>query len=526
MKSGKQNGLFISEGFLAFVVVLIALGLRLLHVLFTTGGNPLAPDLTLDAAIYDRWAKVLVWGGAPVPTHLMQTPLYPWMISLVYHLAGPSLTAVRLVQAVMGAASCAFIIVITRRLFRSSTAGIIAGAAGALYLPFIFYEGVLVPATPIIFLNLLAVLLLVPERRDPGPGRILVAGIVLGMSVIAKPVALLLVPFAALHLFFSPRHGSDMHEADAGRRKPHPSLFLKQSAILAAGIILTLIPLTVKNYRLTGEFIPLTTGGGINFYIGNNERANGFYTVPFYEGEPIGGTPEEQQRQMRSIAAAEAGRELTYNEVSRFWLQKGIRYITKNPGEWTGLAWRKFIFFWNRYERANVENMQFHRRFGGIPSLPLLTFGIVAPFALLGVFMTRNRWRDLWLLYGGIIAYLAAAILFYVLARYRLPAVPFLLPFAGAAVTGMLKLLRSGQRAEPAVLAAALVILFYFTNMTVAADTPAGTAGNLKRLGNAYLSRGDTTSAVEIYREAARTDPADSTLRHRLELLERRYHKR
>ncbi|HUV36746.1 MAG TPA: tetratricopeptide repeat protein, partial [Patescibacteria group bacterium] len=153
--------------------------------------------------------------------------------------------------------------------------------------------------------------------------------------------------------------------------------------------------------------------------------------------------------------------------------------------------------------------------------LPLLTFGIVTPFALLGVFMTRNRWRDLWLLYGGIIAYLAAAILFYVLARYRLPAVPFLLPFAGAAVTGILKLLRSGQRAEPAVLAAALVILFYFTNMTVATDTPAGTAGNLKRLGNAYLSLGDTTSAVEIYREAARTDPADSTLRRRLELLHR-----
>lgn len=520
MKSGKQNGLYISEGFLAFVVVLIALGVRLLHVFFTAGGNPLAAHLTLDAAIYDRWAKALVWGGAPVPTQLMQAPLYPWMISIIYHIFGPSLTAVRLAQAVMGAASCAFIIVITRRLFRSSAAGIIAGAAAALYLPFIFYEGVLVPATLIIFLNLLAVLLLTPEKRDPGFGRILVAGIVLGLSAIAKPVALLLVPFAALHLGFVSRGVIGTRQAGTVKR---PSVLLvKRSVALIAGVILALLPLTMRNYRLSGEFIPLTTGGGINFYIGNNERANGFYAVPFYEGEPIGGTPEEQQERMYELAATETGRELTYSEVSRFWLRNGIRYITKNPGEWTALAWRKFLFFWNRYERANVENMQFHRRFGGVIGLPLLTFAIIAPFGLLGIFMTRNRWRDLWLLYGGVIVYLAAAIIFYVLARYRLPVVPFLIPFAGAAVTGILKLLRSGQRAEPAVLAAALVILFYFTNMTVAADTPAGTAGNLKRLGGAYLERGDTTQALDTFREAARTDPADAHLHRRLELLERK----
>lgn len=315
-------------------------------------------------------------------------------------------------------------------------------------------------------------------------------------------------------------------EGDAGRHETGIPLIIKKSVILAAGIVLALIPLTVRNYRITGEFIPLTTGGGINFYIGNNERANGFYTVPFYRGEPIGGTPEEQQKRMRSIAAAEAGREPTYKEVSSFWLRNGIRYIIKNPGEWTGLVWRKFIFFWNRYERANVENMQFHRRFGGIPGLPLLTFGIVAPFGLLGIFMTRNRWRDLWLLYGGVIVYLAAAILFYVLARYRLPVVPFLLPFAGAAITGLLKLLRDGRRAEPAVLAVAFALLFFFINMTVATDTPAGTAGNLRRLGNAYLERGDTTRAVETFTEAARTDPADATSRRRLELLEQMHRTR
>jgi hypothetical protein len=522
MKSTNRNGPYISEEFLAFVVVLIALGLRILHVIFTAADNPLAGDLTLDAAGYDRWAKVLVWGGNPVPTRIMQAPLYPWILSVLYHLFGPKLIAVRLAQAVLGAASTAFIIAITRRLFRSSAAGIIAGAAAALYLPFIFYEGVLVPATVIIVLNLLAVTLLVPERRAPGIARILAVGIVMGFSVVAKPVAVLLFPFAVLHLLLGVRDRRRERDFNGGGIGKDRTLFIKRAAVLAAGVILVIIPHTARNYRITGDFIPLTSGGGINFYIGNNPKANGFYAVPFYREKPIGGTPEEQMERMHAFAAEEAGRPLSPAEVSRFWLGKGIEYIKTHPSECAALTWRKFLFFWNRYERANVENMNFHRRFGGIIGLPLLTFGIIAPLGLLGIFMTSNRWRSLWLLYGGIIAYLVAALAFYVLARYRLPVVPFLLPFAGASVTGLLKLIRDRRFGEVVLLVAALVILFYFTNMNVAADTPAGRAGNLSRLGNAYLARGDTTSATRAYREAAEADPSNAPLRRRLELLERR----
>jgi 4-amino-4-deoxy-L-arabinose transferase-like glycosyltransferase len=510
MRRGSQNGPYISEGFLALAVVLVAFGLRLLHVIFTAGGNPLAANLALDAAVYDRWAKTLVWGGPAVPTLLMQAPLYPWLLSLIYHICGPNLTAARFVQALLGTTSCGFIIVVTRRLFKSSLAGIIAGLIAALYLPFIFYEGMLVPATLVVFLSLLSIVLLVPERRDPGLGRTLVAGVVLGLCAAAKPVAMLLVPFALLHLRTSSRSVVPGHP------------FLRRAGALAAGVVLALVPLVVRNYRVAGEFIPLTTGGGINFYIGNNPRAIGYYSVPFYGGRPIGATPEEQLKRMREFAEAERGRTLSPAAVSRFWFERGIGCIRSDPKWWAALTWRKFLLFWNRHERANVESMSFHRRFGGVLGLPLLTFGVVAPLALLGIFMTRERWRDLWLLYGGIITYLAAALLFYVLARYRLPVLAFLIPFAGAAAAGLLKLLRDEKWSEPVLLAAALLVLSYFINMKIAGDTPAGTAGNLKRLANVYIAEGDTTSAVESLREAARSDPADTTLVRYLELLERR----
>lgn len=521
MRNKFQGDLYISESFLAFCMIVIALVVRVIHVFFTAGFNPLAQDLTLDAAIYDRWAKALVWGGDPGPTRLMQAPLYPWFLSLVYRLFGPSLTAVRSIQALLGTGSCAFIIVITRRLFRSSTAGIIAGAAAALYLPSIFYEGVLVPATLILFCNLLFVILMLPENRVPSYGRLLTSGIILGLSVTAKPVAILLLPFAVLHLLFIPRINKQK-TSHKNRNVNMNILFFKRSSILAAGLIVSLIPLTIRNTRLTGEFIPLTTGGGINLYIGNNPSANGFYAVPHFRGKSIGGTPVEQRKMMHEIASAEEGRVLSHSEVSRFWFRKGLEFCTDNPGRWAALTWRKFLFFWNMYERANVENLSFHRRFRGILALPLMSFGVVAPLGLLGIFITRSKWRELWLLYGGILAYLAAALIFYVIARYRLPVVPFLLPFAGTAVTRLLKLLRNRRMGEIVLQLAALVLLFYFCNITVARDTPRGISGNLTRLGNAYIARGDTTKAILAYREAVRISPKNSNVQEKLKKLRQR----
>ena len=113
---------YISEGFLASAVILLAAAVRVLHVIFTARLNPLAHNLILDSLVYDKWAKALVWGGELPATRLMQAPLYPWFLSLVYRVFGPNLTAVRSVQAILGVIACGFIIAYTRRLFRSSTA--------------------------------------------------------------------------------------------------------------------------------------------------------------------------------------------------------------------------------------------------------------------------------------------------------------------------------------------------------------------------------------------------------------------
>lgn len=496
---------YISESFLAAMVILIAAAVRLLHLIFTVRLNPLANSLILDSMVYDKWAKALVWGGELPATKLMQAPLYPWFLSLIYRVFGPDLTAVRSVQALLGVLTCAYITVITRRLFRSSTAGIAAGLLAALYLPALFYEGMLLPATLMLFLSALFVLLMVPDTGQAGSARLLAAGFVLGLSVITRPVALLLLPFALIYIGLRTRRFNGSTAADATRnagRKP-----LRLSAALLIGLVFALAPLTIRNARMTGTFVPLTTGGGISLYQGNNPKANGFYSIPVYRGMSLGGTPEIQQERMRLLAEAAEKRKLSPGEVSRFWTRETLRYIASEPGASAALTFRKFLYFFNRYERASVETMSFHRKFGGILALPLPGYWFVLSFALLGIALTRKRWDRLILLYGGVLTYLAAAVVFYVLARYRIPAVVFLIPFAGAALSMLLKMIRDRKLFDLAIMATALFLIFYATGLTVAKDSSFGKATQMVRLGKVYANSGDIDRAIKTWREALEIDP-------------------
>ena len=481
---------YISESFLAAMVILIAAVVRFFHVIFTVRLNPLANNLVLDSMVYDRWAKALVWGGELPATKLMQAPLYPWFLSLIYRVFGPSLTAVRSVQALLGIFTCAFIAVITRRLFRSSTAGIIAGLLTALYLPAIFYEGVLLPATLALFLNALFVLLMTQDTGQTGPARLIAAGFVLGLSVMTKPVALLLLPFALLYIWLRTKKFNGVVVN-----------FIRYAAAFVIGLLLAITPLTIRNARMTGTFLPLTSGGGINFYIGHNPRANGFYSVPFYRGMSLGGTPEVQRERMFMLAEAAEKRKLSPGEVSRFWTREGLGHIAAEPGASAALTFRKFLYFFNRYERASVESMPFHRKFGGVIALPLPGYWFVLSFALLGIFLTRKRRDRLILLYGGVLTYLAAAVV------YRIPVVVFLIPFAGAAISILLKMIRDRKLFDLLIMATALLLIFYVTGLTVARDTSFGKASRIVRLGKVHANSGDMEKATELWREALEIDP-------------------
>jgi len=113
--------------------------------------------------------------------------------------------------------------------------------------------------------------------------------------------------------------------------------------------------------------------------------------------------------------------------------------------------------------------------------------------------------------------YAASVIIFFVFARYRIPALPALLPFAGAMVPWLADsaLTRPSPRATRRTGAGrlvgglALALAAYAATLypVHAGQGQADTAMSLVNLGAAYSREGDTTRAVETYEEALAAQP-------------------
>src|SRR5262245_54980105 len=88
---------------LAAALFLLALALRLVY-LAEARGSVFFRALGLDAKYYDDEALRILSGTLPPEPYFMG-PLYAYFLAAVYKLAGHSYTIVRLLQAVLGAAT-------------------------------------------------------------------------------------------------------------------------------------------------------------------------------------------------------------------------------------------------------------------------------------------------------------------------------------------------------------------------------------------------------------------------------------
>ena len=427
------------------VLFLLAVAVRI-GLLLEIRATPFFEAANIDSIAYQEWATRIAHGAWRPTGTFYQSPFYAYFLALVYTIAGVGQWAPRIVQVLLGSVSPILVYAIGTRLF-SRRIGWIAGIALALYGPIVLEEITLSKTTLLVVTALAGFALYLRAAPRGDPRGLAAAGVLFGVSVIG--VGQWLLAFLAL-IAWTPLMAE--HLPPARRRRA--------AAAFAAGGLVVVLPMVWWNSSHGGGLVLTSGDAGLNLYTGNNERASGL------PAEPLGlrNTPQFEETDGRRLAEQAVGHPLSPAQVSSYWSGRALAWIGQHPTAWLTLLGEKLLTLWNGYEIPDNYHYPFMRAYF-LPLLrPLITFGIVAPLALVGAFMPFWRRRDVTALYLVCFVYLATILLFYVRGRYRIPAVPFLIVFAAVAIERIVRAVQARRWPVVAGLAAGLTVAAVFTN--------------------------------------------------------------
>ncbi len=478
---------------LFWVVFALAFALRAAHILFMRD-NPLFAHPIMDAGIHDSWARGLLAGTWPPSEPFFRAPLYPYLLGGLYFLLGAARLPVQLVHALISALGPALAALIASRIF-SRRAGWAAGILFACAWTSIYFAGELLIVTVTTTLNLLALWLLLdrPADRRPGMGRLFLVGLVLGLSAIARPNILIVLPAVVWYLW----------RVGPAPLRPRPWL------VLAAGLILPILPVTAHNFFKGGDTVLIASQGGVNFYIGNNSRADGITAiVPGTRGTWQGGFEDAI-----ALAEEEEGRDLKPSEVDRHYFRKGLSFWRDDPGGAVRLYGKKLWLLLAAGERSNNKFIYCWRDWSPLLKLPVWPgWALVLTLAIVG-FMRRDQAaasRGLLLGFAGL--YLVSILFFFVNARFRLPVLAVLTIPAGVGVAAILEAIacRSWRKVPVAGLIIAVVVgsmsaTDYISFLENKAEL---NPYHHYTLANAWATKGDSEEAIREFRETLRIQAA------------------
>jgi 4-amino-4-deoxy-L-arabinose transferase-like glycosyltransferase len=399
---------------------------------------------------YDDYAQNLratgVYGRHPGVPDAAIPPLYSYALAAVYAIFGRGYLQVGLFHILLDLASIVMLYHIGRRLLpQGEWVGALAGLFYACY-PYLVFQNLTLIDTPFFMtllhaFVLLMVLLRQRERLDRGTWLLaIIGGLILGLSVMARPITPPLALLVALWFLFRLSFKQAV-------------LRLLPVAIMSA---LVLAPWIARNDAIFDTFVPMTTTSGGNFWQGNNELTVRYFRAG-YDVQWLG--PEVMADDPDSPAA----------DRERFAL--AARFLRENPDKIPELLWVKFLVYWSidiaprlnpvagQLPRLNYEgdvmpeeSEDGELELGGLPpgdpvdaySTPLfdqigrwlhrLYWGPLLLLGLLGIVVSARHWREVSLLWFVQISMTFVYLVFHPSTRYRVPTDPLLFLFSAYAL--------------------------------------------------------------------------------------------
>jgi tetratricopeptide (TPR) repeat protein len=286
----------------------------------------LQPDPGRDAGLFVQLAGQVgsgnVWLG---PGLFAVPPLYVYFLAGVLKAAGGVADAARLAQIALGSVGV-LLIFDTARLWYGRRAAWIAAALATLTGAFTLHEILLLSYALDPFLAALALWCAARALRAGSPRWWVATGVALGLFGLNRPQALVAAAGITVLLLVVRRW--------------------RQSVFAAAGMALALAPFLLRNVIVDRDVSPVSSHGGVEFYIGNNSRADG--TFRMVDGlSPFAGPRREESRQAVQRAI---GRQPTDSDVSAYFYGQGWSWTLANPADAARLFGRKVTYALNAAE--------------------------------------------------------------------------------------------------------------------------------------------------------------------------------
>ncbi|MGB3478527.1 MAG: glycosyltransferase family 39 protein [bacterium] len=422
----------------ALIIFILALGVRFIN-LETIKDNPFFNYPIMDEKYHDQWAQEIAQGNLFGRVPYYRAPAYPYFLGLVYKLFGHSYYIPRLIGIIIGALSCMLIFLTGKEIF-SYKIGALAGLLACFYSMFLYFDAMLLTVYLEIFFCVLALFLLIKSLKKRNDIQLILAGLFFGLASITRPTFLLCVLVFASYLYVISRK-------DKFKER------LRRVFLLIIGVTPSILTVMIINSTIGKDSVPLAWNGGINFYLGNNQAANGWSaTSPEIDKTWLGG-----YKDAIIIAELDMNRKLRFSEVSNYWFRRGFQYIFSRPINWFVLILKKAYLLVNAYEFPNNQSIKTYQSFSPLLRIPLLNFGIVTALAIIGfIFAPKQKTTKAALLF--LLTYSLTIILFFVPARYRMPLIPLLLIFAAYAIFWIVQELRS-KNYKKIVLSGGLIVL-------------------------------------------------------------------
>lgn len=391
-----------------WAILLLALSLRLGYVFYAS------PEIHWeDEYDYLTLSQKFASGDGYVNEHGKPTAFrpvgYPLLLAGCHLLGLGSVPAIRMIQVVLSIV-CVWLTFLIAEHFVNRKTALWAAFFAAIYPYFIFLPATLMSETWFSLLLLAGTFFYLKGEFQTHYLNTVLAGILMGLAVLTRPSALVLV-FAVL-LWTGLRHGSNLNS------------ILTRTALFALTVAMIIVPWMIRNQVQMGAF-QLSSNAGRNLWLGNNSQST------INTGSNID-MSEDFHELVESLPEFEA---------DKIYKQRALTFMRSNPQHVLWLSLQKGLSFWrfgpSPTTEGYVDQNSWHRW------ISFLSYGPIFLLAIAG-FLTASKKAQsimlLWIFYA--LAFTAVHAVFISKVRFRLPLDYFLMMMAAVALQKIIEFVK------------------------------------------------------------------------------------